>query len=410
MTNLYDYLIWRGDLSFAQVPMNEVDALILAWLSYTEWAAAVPAPGKGEPVPLRDAAEAFLAATPRKLDDSSAYSINAAVTGAVVAREAAKTRRFGELRVCGFLNEIVPEEKKQFSAVTLLGPGWAYISYRGTDSTLVGWRENCDLSLSEAVPAQRRAVEYLSEVPELRGRTLHLGGHSKGGNLAVYAGALSREPLRSRIEAVWDFDGPGFVRSFTAREDFRAMRPRIRKYVPRDSVVGMLLESSANPIVVPSAQMGLFQHNGVLWEVLGDHLVRHEGLSAPIRVFDQGLEEWLNGLDEQGRGEFIDALFRVLDATGAERIEDFSAEGLGGMLRAFRALTGMEEEKRRMLQHALIGLIRTGNAALFTAISSPPRGLLDKGQKALRDFLTDVTRALTAGKANEENTFPGSDQ
>ena len=399
MADLYDYLDWRGDLSFSETPLNEVDALILAWLSYAQWNDAVPAPGCGEPILLRDAARAFLAGAP-VIGEDDAYSITATASGAVVARQAAQTRRFGELKICGFVNEVVPEEQKQFCAVTLLGEGFAYAAYRGTDSTLVGWRENCNLSLSEAVPAQRRAAEYLSQVPELKGKRLYIGGHSKGGNLAVYAAVMCPEPLRGMIDTVWDFDGPGFLHSFLEKPEFLSIRPRIKKYIPRDSIVGMLLESGTEPAVISSAQSGLFQHNGVLWEVMGSRFVRQEGLSAPIRIFDQELEDGLNRMDEGQRVQFINALFRMLDAAGVESVDDIGVEEVGAMI---RALAGMEEEPRRMLQGALGGLVKTGNKMLYNVLVSPSLELLDKGQRTLRELLSNVTRLWGADGDEPEN-------
>ena len=404
MANLYDYLAWRGDLTFSQAPLNEVDSLIFSWLSYAEWGDALPAPGKGQPVPLRDAAARFLALTHRNTEDkNAAYSNNAALTGAVVARIAGKTRRFGEVAACGFVDEIDEKEQKQFSAVTFLPGETAFIAFRGTDSTFVGWHENCNLSLSRAVPAQVRASEYLSQVPQIEGRMLDLGGHSKGGNLAVYAGVKCEESIRRRIRTIWNFDGPGFGDAFLEDQNYLSLLPRIQKIVPEDSVVGMIFAHKEQCRVVKSTRSGLFQHNGVLWEVLGDHFIAQDELSLSSRAFDKNVEEWMRDLDEEQRKEFIEALFFVLDATGAERLEELSAEGLGGAVRALKALSNMEDESKRMLLRVLGGLIHARNNALYQQFFAPQADFLRGGQKKFREFVDGIAGLLGLGDRDAEN-------
>lgn len=385
MANMYDYLLWRGDLSFDASPLNEVDNLILSWLSYADWGDAVPPPGEGS-VSLAKAAERFYETHPGADNPSGAYSINAQVTGGVMVGRAACQPRFGKMQLCGYVNEIDPAEQKQFSAVSLLWGAFAYVAYRGTDSTFVGWREDCNLSLSEAVPSQVRAAEYLSQVPQLAGRRIYVGGHSKGGNLAVYAGVKCGPEIAARIDTIFNNDGPGFTAHFTAGEDYRRMLPRIKTIIPQASVVGMLLEHSTEHLVVKSDQNGVLQHNGVHWNVLGTQFVRVKERTGSSQLFDKTMREWLAGLDENHRRGFINALFNILDATGATRIEELSAEGLGGLQRALRALGEMEEEQKRMLVRAVLSLIRIGNQTLYQSLLEPPAGLLREGRRKLSEL------------------------
>lgn len=391
MANMYDYLLWRGDLSFDQSPLNEVDNLILSWLSYADWGDAVPPPGAGE-VPLFQAVNRFLETHPGADTASRAYSINAQVTVGVMASRAGRQPRFGSMRLCGYVNEIDPEAQKQFAAVTLLWGAWAYVAYRGTDSTFTGWREDCNLSLSEAVPSQVRAAEYLAQVPQLSGRRLYIGGHSKGGNLAVYAGVKCGPEIVGRIDTIFNNDGPGFTAHFVAGEDYRRMQPRIRTIVPQASVVGMLLEHTEDHIVVKSDQNGVLQHNGVHWHAMGTQFVRVKERTSSSQMIDKTMREWLGGLDEDHRRAFINALFNMLDATGATRIEELSAEGLGGLLRAVRALGEMGEEQKRMLLRAVVSLIRIGNQTLYQSLLEPPAGLLREGRRKLTELLGKTVR------------------
>lgn len=393
MANMYDYLAWRGDLTFDQSPLCEVDNLVLSWLSYADWDSAVPPPGAGS-VSLSQAAQAFLLAHPGADDPAGAYSINAQTTGGVMAVRASACPRFRDLQLCGYVNEIDPLEQKQFSAVTILAGAWAYVAYRGTDSTFVGWREDCNLSLSEAVPSQVRAAEYLSQVPQLQGRRLYLGGHSKGGNLAVYAGVKCGPDIAARVDTIFNNDGPGFTEHFAAGEDYQRMLPRIHTIIPQASVVGMLLERREAHVVVRSDQNGVLQHNGVHWNVLDTQFVRVKERTSSSQIIDKTMKEWLRTLNEEQRRGFINALFNVLDATGAARIEELSEEGLGGLLRALRALNEMEEEQKQMLFRAVLGLIRAGNQTLYQSFLESPTEFLRQSHQKARELKDAIARVL----------------
>ena len=382
MANLYDYLAWRGDLPLEQIPFNEVDNLIFSWLSYADWDGALPGPGEGEPLSLSRAASAFFALRPCPQAPGAAYSNNPKVTAAVLVKRLSACPRYADIRLCGFVNEIDEAAEKQFAALTILWGDRAYISYRGTDTTFVGWKEDCCLSLSEAVPAQVAAVEYLSRVPEAENRRLILGGHSKGGNLAVYAGVKCGDEIKSRVEAVYNNDGPGFPLSFIRGEDYLSMLNRIHTIIPEFSVVGMLLEHREAHVVIKSQQTAVLQHNGISWQVMGTEFVRVKELHSASMVLDRKLKAWMDTLNDADRRRFIDALFSLFFATGAKCIEELGTEGLGGLLRALRALGGLDEEQKGMLLRAVLALTAAGNSALYQAVVGPGqekmKGLLDK--------------------------------
>lgn len=405
MANLYDYLDWRGDIPFEGAPLNEVDNLILSWLSYAKWDGVLPAPGEGS-LTLADAVERFFARQPRPQDRGAASSINPAVTATVLLNRLSSCPRFQKVLLCGFVNELDEKEEKQFAALTILGCDWAYISFRGTDTTFVGWKEDCCLSLSEAVPAQLAAVRYLSRVPETEGRRLYIGGHSKGGNLAVYAGVKCAPEIAHRVERIFNNDGPGFPQSFIAGDDYRRMLPRIHTIIPQSSVVGMLLEHREAHVVIKSAQVSVLQHNGVNWEVLGPEFVREKDLTSASQMLDRTLKEWLSTLDDDARRAFIDALFSLLSATGATRVEELGEEGLGGLIRALRALSDLEEEQKSMLLRAVLTLIKAGNATLYQAITAPGAELLRQGQQKARELAERIREAIDRLLGQREEETP----
>ena len=250
MADMFDYLLWRGDLSMEAVPPNPVDTLILSELSYIGFEGLVPGDFL-HPVPLRVAAEAFAMLPDREDRDRVKRD------GELLAA-AARTERFGELRLVFYRSELLPELQSQFAAVTWLLPGGgAVITYRGTDLSITGWKEDFNMSFQPQVPAQEKALWYLEAFARVHRGPIRLAGHSKGGNLAVYAAAKAQPELQERILSVHNHDGPGFHSSMLRDPGYRAILPRVRTFVPQSSVVGMLLEHEEPYTVVKSRQLSL---------------------------------------------------------------------------------------------------------------------------------------------------------
>ena len=265
ITTVFDYLDWRGDISFSQMPLCEVDSLIFSLLSYIDFDGIVPSPKEIKRINLLAAAKKFI----KKYKDEGKPDIGFIIPKDVVVllAKAAKTKRFGEVWLSSYENKICDGEEKQFSALTFIfknteGAEALFVAFRGTDDTIVGWKENFNMSFMQPVPSQLEAVEYLSAVAANAFGEITLGGHSKGGNLSVYAAVSAPERVKERINEVYNLDGPGFNIDFLASEEYRGMRDRIRTIVPHSSIVGMLLEHEESYEVISSSQTGLLQHNG----------------------------------------------------------------------------------------------------------------------------------------------------
>ena len=306
MADLFDYLLWRGDLPLEAVPLNPVDTLILSELSYLEYEGLVPDDFL-HPVPLRVVAEAFLALPDReaRLHLKRDLDLIAACAG---------TKRFGDLRMIFYRNELLPEMESQFAAVTWLLPeGAALITYRGTDTTLTGWKEDFNMSFQSCVPAQEKALRYLEAFAKVHPTLkLMLAGHSKGGNMAVYAAARCQPELQERLMSVHNHDGPGFQAAILKEPGYRAVLPKVRTFVPQSSVVGMLLEHEEPYTVVRSRQLSLLQHDPYSWEVLGGDFLRLEEVDENSRFLDATFKTWLAQTSPEERNAFVDAVFELL--------------------------------------------------------------------------------------------------
>ena len=354
MANVFDYLDWRGDLDFSQSPFCEIDSLILSMISYVDFEEIVPYEEGGKALNLLDAARAYV----RRHRGKPAY-VGLIVPPEVVSlmAKAAKSKRFGTLRVRAYENRVEDEAQMQFCAMTYTdAEGVNMVAFRGTDDSLVGWKENLNMSFRAPVPAQLRAVEYLGErMAELDGDFI-VCGHSKGGNLAVYSAVMCDASQKERIRAVYNNDGPGFSKDFIADTAYLDMRPKIRTLVPQSSVVGMLLEHEENYEVVKSTQTGLLQHNAFSWEVLGARFIHLDALTEESRRIDRGVKKWVNDMSPEEHEAFVESLYETIRATNAKTLTELNADKLS-LVRAWNALS---PQSRATVRKGIMLLITDG--------------------------------------------------
>ena len=373
MANILDYLSWRGDLTLAQSPFNEVDNLILAELSFVNFTGIVPGPGEGEGVPLHAAAEAFF-----RSHEGGDMGMGVLVPDEIptLLRKMAECPRFREMKVNCFCDHLDVRKAEQFAAVTVeLGDGSIYLSFRGTDDTIAGWKEDFLLGCQPEVPAQKKAVAYVKAVAaQYPRRKLMLGGHSKGGNLAVYGGIFVPLAIQRRISAVWSNDGPGFYGAVLETPQHARLEGRVHSIVPKSSVVGMLLEHEESYTVVDSDQVGLWQHDGFSWQVLGTGFVTLREVSRQGRRNDLALKEWVRRLPVDQRERFVDGLFEVLTASGATTLTDLKEDGFRAAGAMVRAMKDMEKDTRDALFNAIATLFRSNIQAAVEEAREEVRG------------------------------------
>ena len=351
MADLFDYLDWRGDIPLSQVPFGPVDNLILSTLSYVRFETVLPSE-PGSSVPLKDAAEAYLSLPEGK------RGLVRCKQDLELLRALCRAPRFSALGLTCCEDRFEPEREMQFAALAvLLGGKEAFLAFRGTDSTLVGWKEDFNMSFMEAVPAQQAALVYLERFAARFPGRLRLGGHSKGGNLAVYAAARCGAALRRRITAVYNNDGPGFPNKMVASPGYQALLPKLHTYLPQSSVVGMLLEHGEAYTVVKSRQIGLLQHDPYSWEVMGGGFVEVEDVTPGSRLADRTITTWLAGLNPAERETIIDGVFGLLSAGEASYTSDLMRPRT--LQAALRSLKDTDEDTLRLLTQTIAQLTRT---------------------------------------------------
>ncbi len=358
MSNMLDYLSWRGDLDFRQSPFNEVDALVLSQFSYLPLDGIV-SDSFDAALSLRDAAEKFFCrADEQQVSPESLVLHEGDVS---LFRSMADSRRFGDLRLCGYVNLIDYDAEKQFCCVCVeLEEGSHFLAYRGTDHTLVGWKEDFNMSFLPSTPAQRDAVKYLERAARFLDGRFRLGGHSKGGNLAIFAAAFCSDATQERIGCVYSNDSPGFLPDVLASEGYEKIRNRIRSFVPQSSIVGMLLEREDDYTVVHSTQSALFQHDPYSWQVERTDFVTLDEVTAESHFLNHTLKDWIADMEREKRKAFINALYDIITAADARTFEDMTEGGLKNAGAAISAYSRMDKDTKSMFSETLTALFQAG--------------------------------------------------
>lgn len=349
--NIYDYLVWRGDVPFSLAPFNPVDNLILSRLSYTRFNEIVSV----APVPLGEATQAV-----RQQGNTDATMI---LTG--------ESQRFSACQICLYAEETDSDAEKQFAAMTVLSPdGAVNICYRGTDNTLVGWREDFNLAFATPVPAQRAAVSYLNRAAALHDGPIRVMGHSKGGNLAVYAAAFAEDEVQRRIETVYNDDGPGHDSETLRSAGYMAVRDRIHTYIPQSSIVGLLLEQAENYEIIQSSAVSVLQHDPMSWLVTPTGFIPAQGISPGSLYLSDTVRLWLAQLSSDERRAFTNALFDVLEASGAKTLDGIKQNWRSAVPSMIRELRKIDIQSAAMLLEISNAFIR---AALRVKEADKPK-------------------------------------
>lgn len=348
-TNLFGYLS-RAFETFEERPLTDVDSLVLSCLSYFRYQGEDVRGSRG--VSVRELFQAeHLERMTRGLWDPEGLMRVLALTAA--------SPRFRDVVVSNYVDDFDESAEKQFSACVLhLPAGGAYVSYRGTDNTLVGWKEDFNMAFETGVPSQYAAIDYLERVAPSIDGNIYLGGHSKGGNLAVCAAARCSEPVATRIVRVFSHDGPGFTGDALADELWQQRADLVSKTVPRSSVIGMLFEKQEDYTVVESSMMGLTQHNPFSWVVEGNDFVNLEGLGRGASFVDKGLNEWIASMTREEREGVVETLFSVLGAAGEDTFADLSGNWQASVPAMLRRIGELEPEQRGHIARALTLLVQ----------------------------------------------------
>ena len=347
MANITEYLKWRGDLSFKISPFNEVDNLILAELSYL----LVDKRINVRSLTIKAAISFYL----EKYDEKEIMSQFALSKNPVpFFNELASSKRFGNLKITNYVNKVSKKEEKQFSAMVIrINFFTIYVAFRGTDNTLVGWKEDFNMSFMNKVPSQQEAVRFIEQVISLNNRCIYLGGHSKGGNLAVYAAVHCNKNIQKRIKKIYNNDGPGFLEECIETPAYLAVLPKVVTILPETSIIGMLLTQKGEYKVVKSNSIGIWQHDALSWQVEQNHFITLKTVDETSNKIRRMITDWLSHVDKKKREVFINTLFSILVNNKMNTVEELAKLKLRKIPALLKSVTKLDEEARKIIIESL---------------------------------------------------------
>lgn len=361
MPTIFDYLQARKEASFEELPLNRVDMLCLNELGYIAFEKLLPdSVDLSQPIQLASLLETY---------DSSqlAYDFMMTKERVELCQLIFSSERFKDLTLSHYVSDTDLEFEKQFAAMLLTLPSIQHqqVIFRGTDDSLIGWKEDFKLTYMREIPAHRSAIAYLKEIFQEVNGDIVVSGHSKGGNLALYASSHIDSPLQDRIPLICLFDSPGLQKEELATQGYLAIKNKCWRMIPRESIVGIMLYFDLVPDVVDSQLAGISQHDVAQWQVTmdGQFDIGHQQTELSLNL-EKTFKEWTDKLSNQELKLIFDLLFDSLMDNGIYSLNDFSLDSLSRVFQALTTLNGLDPQKKQVLNKSLRLLISSYTSQL----------------------------------------------
>lgn len=351
LADIFDYINWRGDLSVKQDGFNNADALILSRISYFPFDDIVSG-DINDRITIKETSEKFFASDIN--NDKILWQGDTQLLKAC-----ADSQRFMNMKLSGYVNIVDEEQQLQFSAVVIeIDKNCHFISYRGTDNTVVGWQEDFNMYYMFPVPSQTTALKYLEEASRKVSGDLILGGHSKGGNLAVFAASFCSSDIQKRIKDVYNHDGPGFDSKAIENSGFKKIINKIHTYLPQSSIFGMMFEHAEKYTIVKSTQKGFLQHDIYSWEIQRNNLVTLSEMTNTSAFFDHTLTDLLGNMSNEQRKLFADGIFSLLKNSEDKTFNEIAENWKSNSSVVFKSLKNMDSKTRSIIISTLLNFIK----------------------------------------------------
>ena len=400
---LLDYLQWRNDVPLSVSPFNEVDNVIFSYLSYIDFR------------DLKEDWKGFFDLKDLFRDFCEKHSLEEIETtgefterAPLLLKEMMEGERFSATKTGYYAEDFDKDKVKQFAALVFLLPdGRNYISFRGTDKTITGWKEDFLMSCQSETAGAKEAVEYFNKIAPVLEGELILGGHSKGGNFAMYAAAFCEAECKERIVQVYNNDGPGFREEIIQSPEFQEILPKILTVAPQSSIIGQLLSNPAEQHVIHSTAKGILQHDAMTWEAEKDTLVSSE-LDELSEYTKTTLGSWLESMDDETRESLCTTAFSLIESTKSETFIEFSGNLMKNMETIWKEMGKLPEEKKKEIMNALSNLMESSKQAAVSQIKSGGQTVISQLQSSGQALLSQVQTGGHAairqvmGKTKEE--------
>lgn len=350
MSNLIDYIKWRGDLSLEEFKFNEVDNLALTRLSYFPLESLMK---EEEEISIKELAERFKKKNINEMkilwpDDKDLIVLMG------------ESERFGKIKITKFIHIFDKGAEEQFAAITAFLPdNIIYVSYRGTDCSIVGWKEDFNLSFKSDIGSQISAKKYLNEIGKKYSTAkIIVGGHSKGGNVAVYAAIYANKEVKDRIIKVYNIDGPGFEKRIVESNEYKEIVDKIISYIPQESIIGRLMNHKERITIIQSTANGIMQHDLYSWQVMRNNIIRVEELTNGSEFIDKTITGWLEEVEPAKREIVIDAIFKIIYATEVETFKGLKTNKIENAKTILTTYNSLDSETKEMIMKTIRELLK----------------------------------------------------
>lgn len=315
MSYLNSYLDYSEDLTFDELPFNEIDGVIFSLLPMLDCSISFPKRGK----------RSIFHCVARHVRVNGLNPLGLLIKSdmAKLLFRVSKSQRFGDLKVHDFSSIIDPTTETQATALTVdISPSLSVIVFSGTDDTIVGWKEDFNMMYTDIVPCLEHSLKYLTYTSQ-KLKKFYIVGHSKGGMEAFYAYCFARKDIQRKTIKVYSYDGPGFSNYVNSLIEEPCKR-KLRLLVPHGGIVGRMFSPVVEPIIIYSSYHGLQQHDPLSWEINRGklHFHRMHEFNVQSNLIKQKVDEILDNLPRNKQKEFVHYLFEVISAGGALTLTD----------------------------------------------------------------------------------------
>ena len=337
MANINDYLRWRGDIPVSyKYKFNEIDSMILARFSYLRF----------DKIKMKKEETIESISKKMKKLDNEEFRYNG---DKELITYLGESNRFKNMIVTDYIQNNESELEQQFGAITVhISNKEMYISYIGTDSTIYGWKEDFNMAFMDTVPCQILGAKYVNRIAhKYPSKRIRIGGHSKGGNVAIYSALEASVDVQNRIIKIYNYDGPGFNKKVVEKYRANKLTKKIETYIPQDSIIGRIMTHKEKCTVVLSTEKGIYQHDIYSWQIVKDDLIKAEALTDSSEIIKATLNDWLSNTTIAQRKIFFDGIFELFYATNADSFSEISQELSKNMLKILNAYKEISEEDKK---------------------------------------------------------------
>jgi hypothetical protein len=343
---------------------------------YAPFDGLVPGPGLKEKISIEDLNKKFF----EKFTEEGLMARTALTKLApFLMPKMAGSKRFGGMKLAGFVNEVDAKKQTQFAVCSFYLPdGTIFVAFRGTDDSLVGWKEDFNMCFSEGTGGQLQAADYLNTNFARTMKKLRIGGHSKGGNFAAYGSTFCRGHIQDSILEVYNFDGPGFIPEILKKPAYKSMINRVHKIVPEESIIGMLMYTKAKMQVVASDAKGINQHDPLSWQIKRNRFEEVDSVASSSVLIDEVIKKWSVQFDYETRAAFGDVFFSsLISSSGATRLSQITSSKVRSIASLTKEIQSLDPQNQALIMDVLGKLVAAGGDSLKNSLLSKlPKSLI----------------------------------